>query len=273
MMVKTTARCRWVPAGGAALMALALLAAPPGGVAAQEADEDRECICMPDMERIERRIRDAVSRPRMGVALDPERDTDRGVYVAGVAPRGGADEAGLRRGDILLSINGRALAAGDQRPDEILRDIMRDVESGDTLSVRYLRDEETRDAEVVATGRLRGFALSAGPGEVRVRMPSLPRMADGPVIIQRRSDRLRLVEMNAGLSEYFGTDRGVLVAEIEPDSELGLRSGDVVLAIDGREVEGPGHAYRILSSYTEDEEVEIRIVRSQRELVVTGRNR
>lgn len=84
---------------------------------------------------------------------------------------------------------------------------------------------------------------------------------------------LELVELNPQLGEYFGTEEGVLVVEVHEDSRFGLQPGDVILAIDGREVTSPEHARRILRSYDEHEEITFRIVRDGARTEVEGRRR
>jgi membrane-associated protease RseP (regulator of RpoE activity) len=86
-------------------------------------------------------------------------------------------------------------------------------------------------------------------------------------------DGVQLVELNPELGEYFGTTRGVLVASVEDGSSLELRPGDVILSIGGRAVESPDQAQRILSSYSPDEDVPIRIRRRGEEMDLTGRRR
>ena len=86
-------------------------------------------------------------------------------------------------------------------------------------------------------------------------------------------DGVELVDLNPELGEYFGTDEGVLVAAVAEGSELGLRPGDVLLAVDGREVRDPSHARRVLSSYEGEEELRLRVRRRGEEMEVLGRRR
>jgi membrane-associated protease RseP (regulator of RpoE activity) len=86
-------------------------------------------------------------------------------------------------------------------------------------------------------------------------------------------DGVEFIDLNEGLAEYFGTGEGVLVSEVDEDSSLGLRAGDVLMAIDGREVRSPEHALRILGSYEADEEVRLRVMRKGAETEVLGRRR
>ncbi len=84
---------------------------------------------------------------------------------------------------------------------------------------------------------------------------------------------VEFVDVNPELGEYFGSDPRALAAEVAEGSTLGLRAGDVVLAIDGREVEDAEQALRILRSYDADEEMRIRILRRGEEIEVLGRRR
>ena len=85
-----------------------------------------------------------------------------------------------------------------------------------------------------------------------------------------RTQGIELVDVNEGLGSYFGTDRGVLVTDVTDSTTLGLQAGDVVLEIDGREVDSPGHFHRIMRSYTDDETVEFTIMRDGNRLQVSG---
>jgi membrane-associated protease RseP (regulator of RpoE activity) len=86
-------------------------------------------------------------------------------------------------------------------------------------------------------------------------------------------DGVEFVALNPELGSYFGTDEGALVAEVEDGSELGLRPGDVLLAVDGREVTDPSQARRILASYNDEEEMRLRIRRQGSDMEVLGRRR
>lgn len=81
---------------------------------------------------------------------------------------------------------------------------------------------------------------------------------------------LELAPLNPGLGRYFGTDAGVLVINLPESSTLGLRPGDVVLSVDGREVRAPGMMLRVLMSYEPGEKVSLQIMRDKKKLTVTG---
>ena len=81
---------------------------------------------------------------------------------------------------------------------------------------------------------------------------------------------LDLVELNPELGSYFGTEEGVLVADVEDDSSLGLRPGDVIVAVGERRVDDIARLHRILDSYEDDEKIRLRVWRDGAETTVTG---
>lgn len=257
-------------------------------------------------------------RPMLGVTLDTELDRQLeavGVRVAEVLDRGPADEAGIREGDVIVSLDGHALSDAldddlerrfdDDRsfPAQRLVALARELDEGDPVEVVVERDGETRTLTVTpreirerdwprSVFRFRGAGPHAA-GEYRLRMGEMAeRMRDlreharemnlsgmrhqapryGQVFGFRDGSvhGLDLVELNADLGAYFGTESGVLVADVESGSGLGLRPGDVVSAVDGREVEDVAELRRILWSYREGEEIEFRIRRDGAETTVTG---
>jgi hypothetical protein len=83
-------------------------------------------------------------------------------------------------------------------------------------------------------------------------------------------DGARLISLNPELGEYFGVESGVLVTEVDEESSLGLRPGDVLLRIGDREVRDLEHAERILRSYESDEPIPMTVRRNGREVAVEG---
>ena len=120
----------------------------------------------------------------------------------------------------------------------------------------------------------RNIIIRGGPGSEAGRWTV--RAGEGPAgLFAFRGNSagfgLKLTEMNPGLSEYFTSDAGLLVLEIDEDSSLGLLPGDVILAIDGRTVSTQRDVDRILGSYEEDEAVSFTVVRKGREIRVEGK--
>ena len=269
-----TKRARPVLASTILLFASPLAAQEPAPLGAPEAPE-RECVCawQGEAPRVLRSMM-RFNRARLGVELgEPARvDGQTGIRLRGVQEGGPAARAGLRTGDVLLSLDGADL--GDEPVDRLL-DLLGSVEPGDTVTVAYDRDGRRQTARVVTD---HASALSVfGPGD-RVALRSFPRpgevtrrMALAPAAASFfRVDGLQMVEVNEQLGSYFGATEGVLVTDVDAGSTLGLRPGDVILAIGGRAVQDPAHARSILASYRPDEAISLEIMRERRRTTVTG---
>ena len=121
------------------------------------------CIAVPDSRaRIERIIEFQPSlkgRPRIGVSVENHTGRGaRGARVVNVLKDGPADEAGIRAGDVITSIDGHALSgplpenseddlgAEQTLPVQRLLDIVGDLDPGKEIKVVYLRDGKSRSA-------------------------------------------------------------------------------------------------------------------------------
>lgn len=211
-----------------------------------------------------------------------------GAEITGVTPGGPADRAGLRAGDIIVSFNGERLAGRypaasdyESEPGIKLIHLARDLEDGDTVQVEYRRGSELRRASIVAR-RLEPTAFRVEvPGRIEVETRQLAERAreaaERAAELSRGvaigfSDRwydAEFVSLNPELGEYFGTAEGVLVVRAPRDSSIALKSGDVILSIDGRKPSSPSQALRILRSYGPGETMKIEIMRQRRRQTLT----
>jgi S1-C subfamily serine protease len=178
--------------------------------------------------------RAATGRPRLGVTFDEARDND--LYIANVDANSVAYRAGIRRGDQIVSINGRRF------------DNYRDA-------VPYIRDydDDNMDIVVLRDGREITLAASLAAGtNVRV---------DGRT--EFRGNR-------PTLGVWFDAEAGDLtierVGEGSPAYRAGIRRGDRILALDGRRVTEYRDVTRYLADLQPDEDVDILVLRNGREL-------
>ncbi len=211
---------------------------------------------------------------------DAERDKT-GATVEEVVPDSPAEDAGLKEGDIITKFNGLALGGiksadeDESGPGRKLLSLARKLEPGDTVKLEYRRGGDTKQATLVAERLAPSFA------HMRMHLPDLPPMPDmrrfefdqGPdgfeMFFGHDAMGLQLVELNPELGEYFGTKEGVLVVHSPTDSSLALKGGDVILAIDGRSVQSPSRAMRILRSYDPGEKPKLDVVRQKKRITVT----
>jgi S1-C subfamily serine protease len=237
-------------------------------------------------------------RARLGLKVNLRaRSTDSvGAYVDAVTPNGPAAKAGLLSGDIITKLDGKSVLVGHETeadgdreslPGLHLIELAAGLAPNDTVSVEFRRGKDRKTVSVVTAdepdilfegrpgGRTMAFRYFRpdAPG----RRPIPPDDSDvgqfgmGPFLYGSPLADLELAPLNPDLGQYFGASSGVLVVSAPKDSELSLKGGDVVLAVDGRKPAGPSQLLRILRSYERGEDFKMEILRKQKREVVTGR--
>jgi S1-C subfamily serine protease len=201
------------------------------------------------------------SRAVIGVQLDSKGGKD-GAHVRDVSPGGPAAEAGIRSGDLIVSVNGSDVKA-EHASTEVAH-LVRNVEPNSKVKIRVLRD-----------GKPLEFAVTARPLENPLDMPGMPPLPGmppeifGPGGIGSMHGSLagmQLATLTPELGSYFGTDKGVLVLRASHNEAFNLQDGDVILSIDGREPTSGSHATRILASYQSGEKVKLQLMRQRKKM-------
>jgi C-terminal processing protease CtpA/Prc len=205
-------------------------------------------------------------RATLGINLDLE-PTELGVRVVGVTPGGPAADAGVVVDDILVAIDGTDLTGlGPPSPTDRLLEQTRALRPDQTLALRVLRDGDYHDL-TVRTRENAPWALRSPKVAMPVMpaMPSKPSMPSLAAFVARIAPwgDLELVPLTPGLGTYFGVDKGLLVVRASADGVFGLRDGDVILDISGREPLSPEHALRVLSSFEPGETLRVTIMRQR----------
>lgn len=205
-----------------------------------------------------------------------EKPSAEGVGISAVTPGGPAEKAGLRAGDIITGINGKEFKTTAQlSADDQLLAFMDSVKPGDQLKVAYLRGGKPATTKLSA-GKLDvdsfDFAFNAPPmppappAPPAAPMPPMPPHFAWFMNMDQPWGDMQLVPLSAGLGQYFGTDKGLLVVHAPKHDALELQDGDVIMSIGGREPGSPPHAMRILRSYAPGETVKFDIMRKGKPL-------
>jgi len=212
----------------------------------------------------------------LGVQVDPE-SGKQGARVLSVSPGGPADEAGLKGGDVIVTLDGKSIA-GNEGSGRLLVEQMHGVKPDQKVKVRVLRDGKNKDLVVVARPMVN---LMAGDRMFNFRMPEMGgvAMAGGamgamPMVKQFRTfihnefNGLELASITPKLGAYFGATDGVLVVSAPENDSLKLEDGDVIQAIDGRKPTDGGHALRILRSYKSGEKLNLSVLRQRKPMTL-----
>ena len=166
----------------------------------------------------------------LGVMLDPEFEGE-GVRVLTIDDRGGADEAGLRRGDVLLEVDGENVKSAFE-----LRGVLLKKSPGDKIQVRFRRDADETETEILLAGRpeyqrvpearLRSMrsmgtnvSLVAGgfPVVIQTDMQLTPEQCGGPVVdLEGRVIGISIARPDRTRSFVIPSSRIVSLLEQEP---------------------------------------------------------
>jgi S1-C subfamily serine protease len=280
---------------------LAVAGAVPGQAAFAQEDGPRVEPFKVTVERGPERMVEFVMnrRARLGLKVNLRaRETDSiGAYVESVTPNGPAAKAGIQSGDIITRVDGKSVLAGGQAearpareslPGLRLIELAARLQPDDTVPVELRRGKDRKTVSVVTAqdpdilfraeppGRTFGFRYVGPDGPQRMSIldeSDFPgQIGRGPAFLfgSPLAD-LELAPLNPDLGRYFGATEGILIISVPKDSELGLRGGDVVLAIDGRKPASPSHLLRIMRSYERGESFKLDVLRNGKRESITGR--
>ena len=195
-----------------------------------------------------------------------------GIELVGVTPGGGAEEAGLKTGDLIVRVDTASLAEA-HNPMRALTSYMKNIKPGESVEVTYVRKGERTDAVIttqarsshmmkVITDKVPGLGLDL-EGLSALSILGEP---GGHKVMQSRSSRSdRFMYVAGDLAQYFDVERGVIMTRINEGSVL--KSGDVLLDIGGEEIDDVGDAIAAIKSIEEDTQATIK--RSGREQQIT----
>ncbi|HEY4108296.1 trypsin-like peptidase domain-containing protein [Puia sp.] len=107
----------------------------------------------------------SVQRGYLGISMAPEglddakkkelgiNDDVDGIHVLEVDPQGAAGEAGLKKGDVIVSINDRPITTDAQLAELVARQ-----KPGDKVKIAYLREGSQHETEATLKGKMGSFA-------------------------------------------------------------------------------------------------------------------
>lgn len=171
-----------------------------------------------------------------------------GVYVNDVRERGSAGRAGIREGDVVLSIDGRSVNASNE-----LQSTIAQKRPGDVVNVTVWRDGQVQPFDVELLGR-DSPAYERWFAELQ-RQPE-PEMEEFQPDGESPDNIFEIGEWGIGLRELrprerdaFETPVGTFVAYVERGSladAAGLPRGVALVAVAGQPIESTEHAVTAL---------------------------
>ncbi|MGA2355292.1 MAG: Do family serine endopeptidase [Terriglobales bacterium] len=168
-----------------------------------------------------------------------------GVTVSNVVSGSPADEAGLKIGDTITSVDGKDVKTGD--------DLVADIASrkpGSKAKLAFVRNGKKQDATVTIADRSKLFASRLGEEDENQGEEAPKASKFGVTVRSITPDLADRLSITAG--------KGVVVQDVKQGSfaeDLGLNRGDVILEVNKQPVNSPDDFLKIESSLKSGQDV------------------
>ncbi len=175
-----------------------------------------------------------------------------GVLVNAVTPKGPADQAGMKAGDIITTVDGKPIKDGDALVTDIAA-----RKPGSTVHLGYMRGTQSSNATLTIADRAKLYAAQPVSQNGENGPESAPNAAEGKLGIT--------VEAVPGPLAAKGI-HGVLVTQVKPGSfadEAGLAAGLVITEINRQPVTSLDQFQSLVSGLKSGQDVGFRVVDSR----------
>ena len=175
-----------------------------------------------------------------------------GVLVNQVTPKGPADQAGLKAGDIITTVDGKPIKDGDALVTDIAA-----RKPGSTVHLGYVRGGQTSTASLTIADRAKLYAAQPSSQNGQNGSESAPNASEGKLGIT--------VEAVPGALASKGI-KGVLITQVKPGSfadESGLAPGLVITEINRQPVTSIEQFQSLVSALKAGQDVGFRVVDSR----------
>ena len=182
-----------------------------------------------------------------------------GVLVNEVVEDSPAEEAGIKQKDIIIKYKGKKVTDTGDLTTWVL-----ETKPGEEVRLEIIRDGKNKKPKVIIGKLPKSYSLLRGEDWD---------FTPGPQSFYFGGKRGYLGVVLEGLSEQLGTyfgvkdGEGALISEVEEDSpaeKAGLEAGDVIVKIDGEEIEDPGDVVEVVVDKEKGDKVELEVLRNKK---------
>lgn len=221
---------------------------------------------------------------QIGVSVTDVEGTEkaaRGVVIQEVRAGTPAERAGLRTGDVVVEFDGEAVRSVRQ-----FTRIVQESKAERPVTAVVMRNGSRQSLSVTPQAGQQSSLFSLvppGAGADRrqpLRNPpnfnfDLGNRFNEPLqlfsLTNPRRIGAELTPLSDQLADYFGVKNGALVSSVDANSAAataGLKSGDVIIAINGRAVDTPADVTAAIREANSGASLEIRVMRDKKELTL-----
>ncbi len=210
-------------------------------------------------------------------AKDLKLSAMRGVIVDGVEPDSPAAKAGIKEKDVITQYDGQPVEGTVQ-----FRRLIRETPPGRAVTLEISRGGSRQNISVelgdrtdVYVRKMKGKMRDFG-GAYSFSMPNVEELPDMPEVMDPRTPVLGInaEDLTSQLGSYFGApnNAGVLVREVRPGTpaeKAGLKAGDVITKVEGKEVRTLADLRAQLREKSNQASVNMSVLRKGSEIAVT----
>lgn len=160
----------------------------------------------------------------------------RGVYVAEVNAGSGGEEAGLKKGDVIIGIDGQTTYNTSRLQEMVAR-----KRPGDQVEVKYLREGK----EMTTTATLKNFS-----GDTKVVVKEVPKTSE--------YNGVTFEDVTANIKQRLQLEGGASIISVDNEAwiEAGVKEGFIVTRVGRTRINNATDLVEILKGY-EGQEVSI----------------
>ena len=210
---------------------------------------------------------DETKRPQLGVYLQDLDDKLRqkfefkgdGVLVTDIVDDSGAEEAGIKSGDIIIKIDNKVVKSSDDLVSEI-----KTHKAGDKVQLKIFADGKDKTITVTLKEK----------SDIKVNLGNIPDIKKWLYIEQEKRPwiGIHMQDLSEQLADYFKVKDGILISEVEkgsPAEKAGLFAGDVITNFGDEKIEEISDLYDELEDREEGDKVNMMVMRQGKEKQVT----
>jgi serine protease Do len=192
---------------------------------------------------------------------------ERGVEITSVTDDSPASRAGLKAGDVVLDYNGEAVQGTEQfvrlvRETPVGREVKMTVwRAGGSMVIGATIGKRSPKAKEFVLGRRMEMP--------HVWVPDIPRVS---TMWKSQMLGVEAEGLEGQLAQHFGVTRGVLVRSVVGGSAAaaaGLKAGDVITKVDGKDVDSPRELTQEVRSQSGARTVNLTVYRERKETQIS----
>jgi serine protease Do len=266
----------------AGVMVVGIGLVPTAAPSAQSREPLVRAIQLSRGARIGVSLRDVASKD----GADSKTARETGVIVDTVDQGGPADKAGIKAGDTIVEFDGERVRSAMQ-----FSRLVQETPGGRAVTVALLRNGQRTSLTVTPEDRSWNDDFSmrlldvprVPPPPAAPVAPAAPRLPRVPSIVTPTEPFRLLTGRRLGitmetlddqLAQYFGVKEGVLVKAVAADTpaeKAGLKAGDVITAVNGRQIYETADVARALDRMENADEFTIAVLRDKKPVTITGK--